>query len=108
MENLFKQIQAVEVPEYNNPEVEDQEGEIQVDLDTAEKGLKRLAKKADDPARGPFDRLFKRSGNKAKKALERRDKVHLKGIPAYNKVTKKMEDAYNTLSQQGDAAAKFQ
>ena len=78
--------------------IEDAEAKFRATLNKAEKGLKDLAATTDDITMGPIGKLFNRAGRQAKKALQRRAKVHLQAIPAYDKVTKDMADAYKALS----------
>jgi hypothetical protein len=78
--------------------VEDQEGKANANLADAEKGLQRLAATADDVMVGPIGKLMNRSARQAKKALAARSKIYLQAIPAYNKATKDMADAYKALS----------
>tara|TARA_A100000172_G_scaffold31858_1_gene19021 strand:+ start:9013 stop:9888 length:876 start_codon:yes stop_codon:yes gene_type:complete len=94
LENLYNKINSM-----RGSSIEDQEGKLNVSLADAEKGLTRLAATADDVMVGPIGKLMNRSARQAKKALKARSKVYLQAIPAYNKATKDMADAYAALSK---------
>ena len=92
LEDMYNKINSM-----RGSSIEDQEGKA--DLANAEKGLQRLAATADDVMVGPIGKLMNRSARQAKKALKARSKVYLQAIPAYNKATKDMADAYAALSK---------
>ena len=91
LEDMYNKINSM-----RGSSIEDQEGKA--NLAKAEKGLERLAATADDVMVGPIGKLMNRSARQAKKALKARSKVYLQAIPAYNKATKDMADAYAALS----------
>ena len=91
LEDMYNKINSM-----RGSSIEDQEGKA--DLANAEKGLERLAATADDVMVGPIGKLMNRPARQAKKALKARSKVYLQAIPAYNKATKDMADAYAALS----------
>ena len=92
LEDMYNKINSM-----RGSSIEDQEGKA--DLANAEKGLERLAATADDVMVGPIGKLMNRPARQAKKALKARSKVYLQAIPAYNKATKDMADAYAALSK---------
>ena len=91
LEDMYNKINSM-----RGSSIEDQEGKA--NLAKAEKGLERLAATADDVMVGPIGKLMNRPARQAKKALKARSKVYLQAIPAYNKATKDMADAYAALS----------
>ena len=92
LEDMYNKINSM-----RGSSIEDQEGKA--NLAKAEKGLERLAATADDVMVGPIGKLMNRPARQAKKALKARSKVYLQAIPAYNKATKDMADAYAALSK---------
>ena len=73
--------------------IEDQE----VDMNTVEKGLSDLAATASSGAKGLAGKLLGTKAQAAKASLDKRAKAVAKAIPAYDAVTKKLEQGYKDL-----------
>jgi len=73
--------------------IEDQE----VDMNTVERGLSDLAATASSGAKGLAGKLLGTKAQAAKASLDKRAKAVAKAIPAYDAVTKKLEQGYKDL-----------
>lgn len=73
--------------------IEDQE----VDMNTVEKGLSDLASTASSGTKGLAGKILGTKAQAAKASLDKRAKAVAKAIPAYDAVTKKLEQGYKDL-----------
>lgn len=111
LEKMYNQIQSMRS---GNVEIEDQESGIrsldgffsdeeayiedqEVDMNTVEKGLMSLAATASSGAKGIAGKILGTKAQAAKASLDKRAKAVAKAIPAYDAVTKKLEQGYKEL-----------